>query len=248
MKLTAYKDWSPTGMDSKGLNTHPGGSMEDFADWLVVSLKGYEQDSVSKSNWEVMTDHLDSIDPEDMEHSIHSFNHWAYAFDLLLVAPDSAALNYVTECAEALENYLVLDEEHHSNTESEMANEAWVNYGANEVEGAVFLGLIDVAEDFFEDSEVDDYEDLELLAKKVGFVLPEFPSEEMPPGMPWEPDGSSVYFDAPVCAEWWVENTEVVSKFVEFLDTFAKSDFKTLDEFHTYISNHNNTPALPGME
>jgi hypothetical protein len=122
--LQRYREWSPTSFDRAGLN----GEQNGIADYLVMpTMRSRDSEAIELSNFEVA---LDRLGGESEKVQVHQFGHWACGwFEIILVHPDRApvAQNIVDE----LESYPVLDDDHHSQTEFNLAAEAGYELGPN---------------------------------------------------------------------------------------------------------------------
>lgn len=116
--LPNYGDWSPTGMDHKGLN------LPDRQAWKVGPSRTRDSEIITESNFKAA---LASLGGESETVEVHSFGHWACGwFEIIIVDPsDDAAMTALGEVVCALENYPILDEHDVSERESEAACEAW---------------------------------------------------------------------------------------------------------------------------
>lgn len=128
--LKSYSEFSPTPFDAKGL------ALPDRQDWLVspVSItRDTGEGSITRSNWEAIKKALTALDPDRETWDTHVFNHWGPGwFELLIVAPQSAAHVALAEMVCALESYPVLDDMDHSKREHESALETWNFVGASD--------------------------------------------------------------------------------------------------------------------
>lgn len=118
--IQAYKDWSPSQFDRKGLN------LPDHQEWFVAPIVHYPKlnsDPLSISNWKSIQNILDL---EDIEYEIHYFKHWVSDFEIILVHPSGKKvlddiLNHLSDCP-------ILDENHYSETEYDMAYDDFMNF------------------------------------------------------------------------------------------------------------------------
>jgi hypothetical protein len=101
------------------------------SDWVVIKSVHRDSDFVDRSNYEVMTAMLDELgaDYED-----HRFSHWAVGWmDHLVVRVRTGnrlrkqLLREIASCYDALEDYPLLDEEHHSQMEWDAHEEGLCN-------------------------------------------------------------------------------------------------------------------------
>jgi len=105
--MITYKQYAPTRFDIKGLN------LLDNQNWLVCPVnKTRDSDALDRSNFDKIERLLVDNDPNETEHTIASFNHWACGwFYLILVNPSSKSEEIVNNAIERLENYPILDED-----------------------------------------------------------------------------------------------------------------------------------------
>jgi len=116
--MQRYKDYAPTGFDSKGLNL-PGQQ-----NWLVVPV-GLTRDSGSfeESNFEAA---IELLDGESDTVEVHRFGHWACGwFEIIIVDPKSKQADKAKGIETALENYPLLDEESYCLKQHEATAEYW---------------------------------------------------------------------------------------------------------------------------
>lgn len=115
----------------------------DRDEWFIAPCgRNRDSDTLTRSNWEVMCEELNRIDPngdteEDEDNvpswEIHRFGHWACGWvEISIVRPGTAAADYVHELAESLSDYPVADESHFSELEYEEAAESWDSWGAKD--------------------------------------------------------------------------------------------------------------------
>ena len=128
IELTAYKDWSPTQFDHKGLGC------EDQQEWLVVPvILTRDSGCLETSNFECAREMLASADPDGCTWASPSFNHWGPGWiQILLVKPNTHAHRRAQEIAASLASYPILNESDLSERELEQESECWEAYGAKE--------------------------------------------------------------------------------------------------------------------
>jgi hypothetical protein len=115
-----YSGFKPTGFDNHI-------QIEDREDWLVmpISINRDTESCITLSNWQVCQDMMDKA---NIEYEIHNFGHWACGwFEILIVHPDSQ--DFVEEIGCLLSEYPILNDEHHSQLETERDDQAWESYG-----------------------------------------------------------------------------------------------------------------------
>ena len=90
-------------------------------------------DSVTLSNWQVITKELDDL-VEHEDSGIASFGHWAGGwYEIYLIhKSDTKALKCADEWAASLEEYPVACDDHLSELESEAETAEWERYGDQE--------------------------------------------------------------------------------------------------------------------
>lgn len=121
--MKRYSEFRPTGFDTKGLGC------EDRQNWFVHPCgTNRDADALTRSNFEVSCAELEKVDPEGVDHEVHSFGHWACGwFEIILVRPDSACAKEAADTEAGLADYPVCNDEHFSETEMKEANEVWAN-------------------------------------------------------------------------------------------------------------------------
>ena len=127
--MRRYREYSPTGFDIKGLNADSIGPDDspDVSDWLVAPC-GKNRDSgiLTESNWETLRKLLRAADPEERDHFVAGFNHWACGWlEIILVRPDSSAARVAEEAESSLSDYPILSESDYSEREWEAVREYW---------------------------------------------------------------------------------------------------------------------------
>jgi len=112
----------------------------DLSDFFLapVSITRDTSDSVSLSNWQVVTEELEKLARHD-ETGITRMGHWACGwYEIFLIhATDSEALKAADQWACDLESYPVADESHLSELESKEEDEAWERYGESDWRDAI---------------------------------------------------------------------------------------------------------------
>ena len=118
--MIRYKDFRPTGHDSKGLG------LPDRQDWFVLGI-GFNRDSgpLAESNFHSA---LEALGGEGDDVEIHNFGHWSCGwFEIILIRPGSPQQNE----AEDIENHPILDEDDFSERETEANFLTWKNCYSN---------------------------------------------------------------------------------------------------------------------
>jgi len=108
----------------------PGDSLANYLGylpeekWHVVLTQSRDSGLISKSNWEVALERLGGERGGNVE--VHRFGHWACGWwEALCVAEDSDLWETAKGICESIEDYPLLDEEHHSKMEEEEAQIMW---------------------------------------------------------------------------------------------------------------------------
>lgn len=119
----------------------------EFDSWLIAPCgQNRDSDSLTRSNWEVQQRELEKLDESAAAnhddytpiYEIHRFGHWACGWvELAIVKPGTTAAEYAQELADALADYPVADESHHSELEWNEAAESWESYGASDFKRAL---------------------------------------------------------------------------------------------------------------
>ena len=125
--MQKYKDYAPTGFDTRGLSADENG----ITDWLVLPC-GRNRDSglLDESNF---TAALELIGGEGEDCQVHRFGHWACGwFELILVRPASKAHEAAAGIVARLENYPVLDEEDYGRRQYDSVVEYWAQCSVGE--------------------------------------------------------------------------------------------------------------------
>lgn len=119
--MQTYREYSPTGFDSKGLRADD----LDIGEWLVVPC-GRNRDSeiLAESNFHSA---LAMLGGESETVQVHRFGHWACGWlEIILINPMHDAtltIGIAIECR--LENGSILNEDDHSERESAFQSESW---------------------------------------------------------------------------------------------------------------------------
>lgn len=109
----------------KTLSLLPGCSDHDHADWLIGPVGQHrDSDSIEESNFRVAVARFQAIDPDEHDHEIHRFGHWAVGWvEEIATRPGSPCAALAVEMRAALADYAILDEDDHSALESEHVTE-----------------------------------------------------------------------------------------------------------------------------
>lgn len=69
--MQKYKDYSPTGFDSRGLNA----DLYDIGEWFVAPIgRNRDSDLLAESNWD---EAFRLLGGESEQVQVHRFGHWA---------------------------------------------------------------------------------------------------------------------------------------------------------------------------
>jgi len=110
---------NPSGFDS--MSNYMGDEPDD--NWFVVLTRSRDSDTLTESNWECALKELGG-EGDDVE--ILRYGHWGCGWwEVLAVRGETDAAKMGQEIVDALSDYPVLDEQHHSELESEEANRIW---------------------------------------------------------------------------------------------------------------------------
>lgn len=129
--------WTAADPAFGGSGNYVGADLSEF--YLApVSITRDTADSVSLSNWQVISAELASLARHD-ETGIARMGHWACGwYEIFLIHnTDTACLERADEWAAELESYPVADESHLSELELAEEDEAWERYGAEEWRAAI---------------------------------------------------------------------------------------------------------------
>jgi len=131
--LQRYADFRPTSFDPAGLARHRMGYDDDDCDrssWLVCpTSQTRDSGTLAQSNYAQMLAALEECDPEGEHHEEHRFGHWACGwFEVIIVRPDSPAQKVAEDAASALADYPILNDEDHSERESEEQVRDWHSF------------------------------------------------------------------------------------------------------------------------
>lgn len=114
--MDTYSRYRPTVFDPSGLG------LDDRQAWLVLPV-GQNRDSGTLARSNFMTA-LDMLGGESDTCEVHRFNHWAVGWlEIIIVEPSMESR--AQDIQNSLDNYPILNEEHHSQLEYEAACEYW---------------------------------------------------------------------------------------------------------------------------
>ena len=164
--LRRYAQWAPTNFDCKGAFLHE--EEENYGTWYVSPcLQTRDSTALEHANYRAVLDALEGVDPERVDHEERRFGHWGPGwYEIILARPDTAAARALEDCARALADYPVLDDELHSRLELEERDATWSACYARDVERALAKSLRadnpdwPEAEDALENVNWDDLRDL----------------------------------------------------------------------------------------
>ena len=133
--MQTYRQYSPSGFDTKGLNADRYG----IGDFLVVLGQNRDSGHLERSNFAAALALLGGESGEDEDGyggavQVHRFGHWACGWlEVLLVDPTNADKRAIAEdIARRLEDYPCLDEDDFSNREYQAATEYWARMSISE--------------------------------------------------------------------------------------------------------------------
>jgi hypothetical protein len=127
-ELVRYRNYAPTGFDTRGLNGEDAG----ISDWYVAPvIKTRDATVLEESNFAAA---LALLGGEGPAVEVHSLGHWACGhFEIILVSPYTSRVYDLETIVERLDNYPILDEEDLGERESDEIYETWKNcYGLRE--------------------------------------------------------------------------------------------------------------------
>lgn len=143
--MKPYKNFQPTGFDSKGLG------LPDQQDWLQLEGVTQTRDSgpLERSNFAAAVEMLGG---ESDTVEVHRFGHWGPGwFEIILIDPSAEdKVKIGKEIESRLVDYPILDDEAFSELENEEIEEAWSNFGYSEITSLLCKEL-----DIDTDSEID---------------------------------------------------------------------------------------------
>lgn len=122
--LQRYSEFAPTSWDHHI-------DVEDIEDWFVAPVfRNRDSGVLENSNWDVV---LDDLGGESDTVQIHRFGHWACGwFEIIVVAPDSAARTTAASWAQRLKDYPIADEMHYAQRQQESAEQYWKDASISE--------------------------------------------------------------------------------------------------------------------
>src|SRR3990167_284451 len=125
--MQKYKDYAPTGFDTRGLNAEVNG----ISDWLVLPCgRNRDSDLLEESNFNAA---VQLIGGEGEDCQVHRFGHWACGwFELILVRPASQAHEAAAGIVARLEDYPILDEDDYGRRQYDSVVEYWAQCSVGE--------------------------------------------------------------------------------------------------------------------
>lgn len=111
----------------KHLSDLPGGSSHEHATWCIGPVGQHrDSDLVEESNFAVACDRMRAVDPDEHDHEIHRFGHFAVGWvEEIAYRPGSECERVANEIRDALAGYPILDEDHHGAMESDALADNW---------------------------------------------------------------------------------------------------------------------------
>ena len=109
---------------TKTLALLPGGSLHEHAEWLIGPVGQHrDSDSIEESNFRVAVAAFVALDPNERDHEVHRFGHWAVGWiEEIATRPGSACAKLANEMREQLKSYSILDDDDHSALEAEQVD------------------------------------------------------------------------------------------------------------------------------
>ena len=100
------------------------GDGREKAEWLIGPVgQTRDSDSISESNWRVVIREMRVLDPEEQDHEILRFGHFACGWvEEIATRPGSACAEYAASARKALDQYPILDDDDHSELEAEQVS------------------------------------------------------------------------------------------------------------------------------
>lgn len=113
---------------------HPCSYWGENGEWLVAMGRHRDSDLLTNSNWDVFIAMLDKLDIEDA-YTIESESHWAVGWvEHILINPQcQPAIDLADDVQRKLDDYPILDEDHHSEREWEDHLQNWESWGRNDL-------------------------------------------------------------------------------------------------------------------
>lgn len=111
----------------KTLALLPGGQALDNSDWQIGPV-GHSRDSdlVEESNWQSMLASYLAVDPDQTDHEVHRFGHFAVGWiEEVAYRPGSKVATIANTIRAQLKEYPILDELAYSELEFELESENW---------------------------------------------------------------------------------------------------------------------------
>lgn len=105
----------------------PGGTYHEHTTWIIGPVGVHrDSDSIARSNFAVACARLVTLDPDEVDHEVHRFGHFAVGWvEEIATRPGSPCAKLADEMRASLESYPILDDDHHSEVEAEDVSEAW---------------------------------------------------------------------------------------------------------------------------
>lgn len=146
----------------KTLAILPGCSSHEHASWYIGPCGVHrDSDTIARSNWDVMLARYREIDPEERDHEVHRFGHWAVGWvEECAYRPGSDVARAADEMRTSLDAYPILSDDHHSELESVEGTEAWDSWQCREVRR-------DIAKELVSRIDPDDVSDDNMTADEI---------------------------------------------------------------------------------
>jgi hypothetical protein len=114
------------------INAPDVGTSSEFqqkSNWLLFPAGVHrDSDALARSNHRVALRLLSEVDPDEKDHEVCRFGHWAVGWiDEIIVKPGTKCATSAETCERRLANYPILDESDHTEEEQTEADETWAN-------------------------------------------------------------------------------------------------------------------------
>lgn len=107
------------------LSKLPGCYNHEHADWNIGPCgQTRDSDTIEESNFRVAVASLAAIDPDEQDHEVHRFGHWACGWiEEIATRPGSPCDVLANELRESIDSYPILNEHDHSQLECDLEAE-----------------------------------------------------------------------------------------------------------------------------
>lgn len=123
--MQKYSEYTPTAYDTRGL------ALDERQDWLVLGvIRTRDSDCLDESNFATA---LQMLGGESDTVEVHRFGHWGPGwYEIILIAPDSAAETIGAEVEERLDSYSILNDTDLAEREYDAAALLWEHANVRE--------------------------------------------------------------------------------------------------------------------